>query len=289
MQKEKIHVQARHLRALLEPEIEPVHIEGLVVPAPTPFATGGSIDERAFVAHLEFLAQHGVHRILVNGTTSEFFSLLPKERRQMLAVARRYFPGMILANTGSDSLALARNAARWSEDLGADALVAMTPYYYAEAGEQGLIEFFHAIAEDVDTPWVLYNFSRHTGNPLTPAILRAVPHLALKDSSNDSALLDATPCYLAGTSTRMLTAAKAGARGFVCALANVWPDRYVQLENAIRNNDPATAQDLSADICRRAESLHGPNEIAAIKHALSQRIPGYPPGVRLPLISHATH
>ena len=51
-------------------------LKGLIVPVLTPFDDAGSIDAAAFIRHLEFLSTHGITRIMVNGTTAEFFSLL---------------------------------------------------------------------------------------------------------------------------------------------------------------------------------------------------------------------
>jgi dihydrodipicolinate synthase/N-acetylneuraminate lyase/uridine kinase len=266
-------------------EMKAVSLEGLIVPPSTPFDDSGSIDERAYVEHLEYLAEHGVQRLLISGTTAEFFSLLPAERKVLLGLARRYFPGMITFNTGSDSLAQAREAARWGEDYGADAIVAMTPYYYRDADEDGLVAFFEELGESVDLPMVLYNFPKHTGNPITPEILRRVKHIAIKDSGGDASLLPATPCYLAGTSKNMVDAVSNGAKGFVSALAGCMPDLYVKIENALMAGDMDEASLIQEEIRKRAPTFALPNEIAGIKRQLSQQLQGYPMSMRLPLQS----
>ncbi len=271
------------LESLLPDDMEPIRMEGLIVPVCTPFGESGGIDERGLVEHLEYLSARGVTRILVNGTTAEFFSLLPGERQQLLGVARRYFPGMVMFNTGSDSLPQAKEAARWAEDYGADAMVAMTPYYYAGAGEDGLVAFLNELGEAVDIPMVLYNFSRHTGNALTPAILAQVTHLAVKDSDKDLSLIPATSCYLAGSSKAMIETAAAGARGFVSALANVMPETYVDLEAALLSGETGRAQALQDEIKAKASNFTSPNEIACIKRDLARQIPHYPTAMRLPL------
>ena len=79
-------------------------LEGLIVPVLTPFDESGGIDQHAFIQHLEFLAHHGIRRIMVNGTTAEFFSLLPEERKTLLKLARRYFPGQIVLHAGGTGL-----------------------------------------------------------------------------------------------------------------------------------------------------------------------------------------
>ena len=266
-------------------ELESVRLEGLVVPPCTPFGDSGCIDERAYGAHLEYLAGHGVTRLLVNGTTAEFASLLPAERRALLRMARRVFPGMIVFNTASDSLAQAREAACWAQDEGADAIAAMTPYYYAGVGEQGLIQYFNELGDSVDLPMVLYNFPKHTGNAITPGILRHVKHIAVKDSARDSALIPETSCYLAGTSKGVVEGMVAGAKGFVCALANCMPDRYVALEAALFAGELDAARMIQEEIKSAATAFTQPNEIACIKRSLADQIPGYPTAMRLPLLA----
>jgi dihydrodipicolinate synthase/N-acetylneuraminate lyase len=271
----KIDIQTPDARAL----------EGLVVPPCTPFTSEGAIDERSYAAHLELLAEAGVTRLLVNGTTAEFASLTPAERQRLLVVSRRHFPHLIAFNTGSDSLVQACETAQWGADHGADVIVAMAPYYFAGVGEEGLVQFFDALAGSVELPLVLYNFPKHTGNALTPEILRRVKHIAVKDSSGDSSLMAATPCYLAGTSKRVVESMAAGAKGFVCALACCMPEQYVALETALQAGQTDAAEAIQKEIRERATAFAAPNEIACIKRDLASQIPNYPMTMRLPLLA----
>ena len=273
------------LERALPDAVEPIRLEGLIVPVCTPFNDAGTIDERAYVSHLEYLAEQGVSRLLINGTTAEFSSLLPDERRTLLCVARRYFPGLITFNTGSDSFAQACEAAQWGADYGADAIVAMTPYYFSNVGEEALVQFFNTLRDSVAVPMILYNFPKHTGNAITPEILKRVQHVAIKDSGSDHALIANTPCYLAGTSQSMVERVALGAKGFVSALACCMPDLYVSLETALHAGDSDKAAELQAEIRERAEVFGLPNEIASIKRALGEVLPGYPSDMRLPLLS----
>ncbi len=263
-----------------------IDLNGLVVPVATPFTDADSVDADALTRHLEWLEGHGVSRVMINGTTAEFFALLPSERRELLVISRRAFGGRLLFNTGSDSLAQACEAARWAEDEGADAIVGMLPYYLAGVGEEGLTRFMLALGESTGLPLVIYNFIKHTGNAITPGLLRRVPHLAVKDSSGDHALIEATPLYLGGTSRRMVEAWQAGARGFVSALANVLPDRYVALEaHLVAGRMAEAAAEQSAIGAALPLPPDGVSEIAFIKQQLATMVPGYRAHVRLPLLN----
>ena len=78
--------------------------DGLVAAVTTPFGDDGLVDEGMFVRHVEFLAGHGVTKLLVGGTTGEFFSLLGEERLRLLEVARGCFEGTIFYHAGCDCL-----------------------------------------------------------------------------------------------------------------------------------------------------------------------------------------
>ncbi|OVE74492.1 hypothetical protein BVX94_00145 [bacterium B17] len=265
----------------LTEQMTQLDLSGLIVPVPTPFDGDMKVHEKALIEHLEFLAEHGVARVLINGTTAEFFSLLPEERRTILSIARRYFPGVIVFNTASDSLAQSLQAGRWAEDYGADAIASMTPYYYAGVSESGLIKYFNAIAEAIDLPLLIYNFAKHTGNPITAEILRNVPHFGVKDSSADYSLIKATPNYFAGSSKSMVEAYEAGAIGFVSAEANHIPELYVELEALLK--DAKMDQSVQQQELIRSRCTAEKNSILNIKTEISKQIPGYPAICRLPL------
>ena len=261
-----------------------VDLKGLIVPPTTPFNKRNDIDEASLALHIEYLAEAGVTRLLVNGTTAEFFSLLPAERLRLLKIARRHFSGAIFFNTASDSLMQALQAAHVAEEEGADAMVAMAPYYLADAPVEGLIRFFNELGASVTIPMVLYNFTKHTNNAITAKILKKVDHLGIKDSSGDLSLMGATPNYLAGTSRRMVEGVKAGAAGFVSSLANFLPELYVKLEASLNEGDMELAGTVQGEIIAKTEEIASNNEIGAIKNEVAALIKGYPCRVRLPLV-----
>jgi 4-hydroxy-tetrahydrodipicolinate synthase len=244
---------------------------------PTPFAERGAIDFGAFLAHLDWLAECGVRNLLINGTTGEFFSLTPAEQLRVLQVARDNWDGIIIAHTGSPALFQCLETARVAEGEGADFVAALPPFYFSGAPAAGLVEWFTALAESTALPLILYNFPKHTGNPLTPEILSQIPHYGMKDSSADLSLLPATPRYFVGGDTKISAAYTAGAKGFVSASANIDPLPYVRIEKAQTPENQAAVDAVNA-------RTNGPYAIAKIKQAISEIIPGYPPYVRPPLI-----
>ncbi|MCB2154907.1 dihydrodipicolinate synthase family protein [bacterium] len=266
---------------LLEPDLAPVDLSGLIVAVLTPFDDAMQFDESAFIAHVEWLAANGVQRILVNGTTGEFFSLSAAERKLALTLARRYFPGVVLFHAGSDSLVQTLEEARWGEEYGADAIAALPPYYLANAPAEGIARYFCEIGERIDAPLVLYNFPKHTGNSITAEILAQVPHAALKDSSANLELVRHTPRYFIGGDERILDCHRAGGVGFVTGRANFVPELYVAMEQSLEKRG-RDSERLQEEITRGVQATAG--GIPTFKAELATRLPHYPTNVRLPLI-----
>ena len=272
-----------HFHGLLEQYVAAVDLAGLIVAVTTPFDANGEIDRTAFITHLEFLARHGVKRVLVGGTTGEFFSLLPDERKLLLTLARRYFPGVVLFQVGSDSLAMTLEAVTWAEKYGADAVVSLPPYCYNGICREGLVKYFRKVSAATELPLILYNFPKHTQNPLEAEMLHEIPHFGMKDSSADLGMIDATPHYYVGGDKLIVESYARGGYGFVSGLASVFPEVYVTLDQACRSGNSEAARRTQAKICELVDKFSG-SLIPKIKQALNERLPDYPPNVRLPLM-----
>lgn len=256
---------------------------GLVVPLPTPFDETGGIDEPALARHLDFLSERGVRRVMVNGTTGEFFSTTPTERIRMLDVVRRRFEGTVVAHVSELTSDGTVEAARRAEDSGADAVVALPPIYPADLPPSALIDWFGRLSEAAQLPLVLYNFPKHAGNAIVPKVLEAVEHVALKDSAKNAELIPFTPRYFVGSSSELLSFAQRGAAGFVSAVANVRPELYSAFETLVLDARSADALVLQEEI-RSYAARFSSSGIPGLKRTLSRRLPGgYPDRVRPPL------
>ena len=269
-------------QTLFSSEYAEVGLKGLIVPVLTPFDDSGAIDQHAFIRHLEFLAHHGIHRIMVNGTTAEFYSLLPEERKTLLKLARRYFPGLIVLHAGGTGLAQNRIEVQWANEFGADAVAALPPIYPAGLSAQGIIDYFRALEAEAEVPFIIYNFPKHSGNPVTPETLKAVPHFAIKDSAQDLELMEHTPRYFIGSSTNIYEPVQQGAAGFVAATANVRPEIYAAMEMLVVAAKVGEAAVLQEEI-RTYSAPFSTGGIPMLKQALARKLAGYPVNVRCPL------
>ncbi len=255
---------------------EKVELKGLVVPVPTPFAEDDSVDLGAFLSHLDWLAECGVNHLLINGTTAEFFSLSHDEQLELFRVSREVWKGTLIFHVGNTSLFQCLETARAAEHEGADFIASLPPFYIANAPADGIVEWFTQLSEATELPFILYNFPKHTGNPLTAEMLEKIPHWGMKDSSADLSLISETPHYFVGGDRKISSAYAAGGIGFVSASANIDPLPYLRIE---QNQTPENQSAVDAVNARTS----GPYAVARIKQALSELLPGFPSRVRPPL------
>ncbi|MCX7725725.1 MAG: dihydrodipicolinate synthase family protein, partial [Chitinispirillaceae bacterium] len=249
--------------------IAPIEPSGLIVPITTPFEKDLSICETAFIEHLSYLKQKGVTKIIIGGTTAEFFSLTLKERLSLLKISREYFPGFIIFNISCDSLPSTIKMAEEAHRYGIDALICLPPYYYAGAPESGLIEFFLRVKDSSPLPFYLYNFPKHTGNPITCSLLRNISHDGLKDSAGELSLINFTPKYLLGGDSKIVEVYKKGGCGFVPGLPNAFPEIYLKLENLLDKKDFEKAELLQKEINTFKGSLPKVSGVVIVKKFLN--------------------
>ena len=257
-------------------------LKGLIVPVLTPFDDSGAIDQNAFIRHLEFLAQHGVRQIMVNWTTAEFFSLLPDERKLLLTLARKHFSGQLVLHVGGLGLAQNLIEVQWANALGADAVAALPPIYPAGLPAVGMIHYFQALEKAAEVPFVLYNFPKHSGNAITPEVLKEVPHYAMKDSAQNLELMEYTPRYFVGSSTTIYEPVQQGAAGFVSATANVRPELYSAMDMLVIAAKVEDAAVMQQEI-KAYSAPFSAGGVPKLKQALSRKLLDYPVNVRCPL------
>lgn len=167
--------------------------------APTPFTTDLELDEAALGAMLEMYAGNGVHGVLLNGSTGEWFSQSTAERRRVVevgveAVAGRY-PVVVgvTAFTVEQAAELARHAAA----TGADGILATVPPYVHPSPEE-VVAFYRELSEATDLPFMVYNWPRGVALDLAgvPGLMSRLADLpqvaAIKDSTGDWTAMVAT-------------------------------------------------------------------------------------------------
>ena len=200
----------------------------------TPFLDG-EIDYQALKNLIEFQIGQGVDALLINGTTGESATLTEKEKREIISFAVREVGGRvpIIAGTGSNSTKKAIELSQFASDVGADAILVVTPYYN-KASADGLIQHYEAIANVTDVPMILYNVPSRTGvNIPLPVYERLAEHksiVAVKEANPDISALskicakcgDKLDIY-SGNDDLILPTLALGGKGVISVLSNLLP------------------------------------------------------------------
>ncbi|MFC1743932.1 dihydrodipicolinate synthase family protein [Candidatus Riflebacteria bacterium] len=270
-------------KAMADFYIERTRPEGLIVPILTPFDSAKNIDVKTFVRHIKFLEEKGIKNIWAGGTTGEFFSLAKKERRELFLTARQEFGGTIIFHCGFSNQKDTLEEAIWGEAHGADALAAITPFFFKNAPVQGVVDYFNGIATKIKLPLIIYHFPQHTGNVLNGRELQNIKHWGIKDSSGNTDLIQYTENYFPGTDRHIFEAWNKGATGFISALANAFPETFLKMEMTLKEEDVELAEEIQEEICRLAAFFSSSEKIAELKCYMAKNIPGYPHQVRPPM------
>src|SRR5580693_2128292 len=138
----------------------------------TPFDAEGNVNEQSFVALMAHLAENGSDGFVVAGTTGEASTLTDEEQLGLidLAVKERPAGTTIVAGAGTNDTRHAVHLTERATELGADAVLSVTPYYNRPS-PLGLKRHYEAVAAATDKPVLLYNIPARTGTNMSPELL----------------------------------------------------------------------------------------------------------------------
>ena len=200
----------------------------------TPFRDG-KIDFEALSGLIEFQIDGGVDALLINGTTGESATLTDAEKREIISFAVSEVGGRvpIIAGTGSNDTKKAVELSKFAYDVGADACLAVTPYYN-KASEVGLIKHYEAIADATEIPIILYNVPSRTGVNIPLSVYERLSEhkniVAVKEANpsvSDFARLSAR-CgknldLYSGNDDLILPCLSLGGNGIISVISNALP------------------------------------------------------------------
>lgn len=201
----------------------------------TPMTRGGEVDYRAFGRLIDWQIDEGIDAIVAVGTTGEGPTLTDAEHREAVRFCVERVAGRVpvIAGTGSNDTAYAVSLTQFACDVGADAMLLVTPYYN-KATQGGLIKSFTAVAEASTKPCILYNVPSRTGcnlQPKTVAALAEHPNIvAIKEASGDisqvaqiAALCGDKLDIYSGNDDQIVPIMALGGKGVISVLSNLLP------------------------------------------------------------------
>ena len=261
----------------------------------TPMAEDGGLDEKALVRLIDAHVAAGTEGLVLAGTTGESAALDQTEYATLLETAIRAVDGRLplMAGVGSPATHKALVLAGIAANLGVDALLCVTPYYLRTT-QKGLEGHYHALADAVDLPLVLYNVPSRTGVDLLPETAGALSRLesvvGIKEAVADPERIDALAdtcsdgfAILSGDDASCLETLRHGGVGVISVTANVVPGPMVELCAAARDGRweaAASIQQHLAPLHRALMAEPNPIPVKALLHRLGR----IGPGIRRPLV-----
>lgn len=201
----------------------------------------GIIDFDALDGLIEFQIRGGADALVVCGTTGESATLSDMERREIIShsvekVGRRV---PVIAGTGCNNIKKAVELSRFASEVGADAVMSVTPYYN-KASETGLIKSFVSIADSVQVPVIIYNVPSRTGLDIPISVYKKLAEheniCAVKEASGSIVTVerilevcDGMLDVYSGNDDMILPIISVGGSGVVSVVSNIAPQMVHEL------------------------------------------------------------
>ena len=225
----------------------------------TPMTANG-IDYDALGRLIEFQIESGINAIVVMGTTGENATIEYADQKEIIRftvekVAKRV---PVIAGTGTNNTEHVLANTRAACEVGADAILVVTPYYN-KATQAGLIKHFTMIADASTVPVILYNVPGRTGCNLQPkTVARLAEHpniVGIKEATGNMAQMveimhlcgDKIDIY-SGEDALTVSMMAMGGAGTISVLSNVAPKAAVAMTDACMAGDYATAAKMQCDL-----------------------------------------
>ncbi|MCC7554131.1 MAG: 4-hydroxy-tetrahydrodipicolinate synthase [Methanobacteriaceae archaeon] len=276
-----------------------MNFQGTYVAMVTPFTSNNEIDEEGFRKNVNFLIENGVDGLLAVGTTGESATMSHEEHKLLIEILVDEVNGRVdtLAGAGSNSTNEAVDLVKFSEDVGADSALVITPYYN-KPQQHGLVKHFESVANSADIPIIAYNVPSRTGIDMSSESIIEIAKMdnikALKEATGDitkvsntlnllySEGLDDDFNILSGDDSLTLPMMSLGAKGVISVSANINPKKMSLMVNCILDGDFEKAKDLHYELNDLTKALFIESNPVPAKEAL--KIMGLPAGhVRQPL------
>lgn len=256
-----------------------VDFKGLATALVTPFVDG-EVDWQAFRNLVRRQVEAGVDFLVPLGSTAETPCLTDAEKVKILEIAREESNGLpIVAGAGSNSLTATVRNMRLLDGHGADAYLIVVPFYNKPT-QEGLYQYFKAVAEETDRQVILYNVPGRTGTNMktgTTLRLAEIPNVtAVKEASGDLAqIIDIKRqapegfTVLSGNDDQTLPLMACGADGVISVASNVAPEQMKALTRAVAASDLKEAIRLNNSLMPLYHACFVESNPIPVKAALS--------------------
>lgn len=232
---------------------------GASVAIVTPFNENFSVNYEKLAELIEFQIANGTSAITICGTTGEASTLGDEEHRECIRFCVEKVAGRVpvIAGTGSNDTLYSLELSKYAKEVGANALLSVTPYYN-KTTQAGLIKHFTYVADRVDLPMIVYNVPSRTGisfNARTYAELAKHPNInGVKEASGNFSLIAETAHLCgdefniwSGNDDQVVAMMALGAKGVISVASNVAPRLMADMTAAALAGDFKKAGKLQTD------------------------------------------
>ena len=254
--------------------------KGCATALATPFRDG-EVDYFSLGKMIERQIAGGVSAIVICGTTGEASTLSIYEHLKCIDFAVRIADGRIpvIAGSGNNCTKQSIHISRQAAELGADALLVVTPYYN-KASENGLIAHYESIADVSSAPIILYNVPSRTGVNIPLSVYSRLSYheniIGVKEASgNVSAIASLiAECgerldIYSGNDDQILPILSLGGSGVISVASNIVPSEIEEICNSYFSNDTFSAKNMQLKLSELISVLFCEVNPIPLKYALS--------------------
>ena len=215
----------------------------------TPFAADGGVNFDSFGRMIEYQIAGGTDALVVLGTTGEPATMTEEEKTAVMKFAAERAKGRVklIFGTGSNCTAKAVEATRRAEELGADGILAVTPYYN-KCTQKGIVEYYKAVCAATKLPVIAYNVPGRTGVNIKPAAaeeLSYIPNMAgIKEACGNMEQICETMRRIrprmdlySGDDNLNLPILAIGGAGLISVVSNIAPKQVKEMAEAMAERD----------------------------------------------------
>ncbi len=251
---------------------------GSAVAIVTPFTDKGiNFDKLSELC--EFHVKNKTDAIVVTGTTGEASTMPDAEHLSAIGHVVKSVNGRlpVIAGTGSNDTVHAVDLTRRACELGADAILSVTPYYN-KCSQEGLYQHFKLVAEASDKPIILYNVPSRTSLNIAPQTykrLSALPNInGVKECNLDQVLDVAYLCkdelnFYTGEDTMIVPMLSLGGLGVISVAANIMPEQVHNIVSSWMNGRHDEARSIQIKLMPLIRALFSDVNPIPVKAAMN--------------------
>jgi len=262
----------------------------------TPFKDDLSVDLDSIKRIVRNQLENRIDAMIVLGTTGESPVINYDERRKIISAVAEEASGKVpvIVGTGSNDTKKVVENNKQAEDLKADGLLIVNPYYN-KGTQESLLEHYKFISEKTNLPIILYNVPSRTGMNILPETVIKIHNecknvIAVKEASGDisqiAKLISLKPdslSVLSGNDDQTLAIMALGGDGVISVFSNPYPTEMKQVADAVLNKKLPTAQKFNKKYLGMMISLFVETSPAPVKYVMA-KLGLCENNLRLPLI-----